>query len=113
MRDKISSRLDTDCGVEVALELIGGKWKGIILYRLLGGQLRFNQLQRLLPAVTQRMLTKQLRELEQDGLVQRTVYPEVPPRVEYNLSARGQSLAAILLQLKHWGDVQLQQLQQP
>ena len=59
------------------------------------------------------MLTKQLRELEQDGLVQRTVYPEVPPRVEYNLSARGQSLAAILLQLKHWGDVQLQQLQQP
>lgn len=112
MRDKISSRLDTDCGVEVALELIGGKWKGLILYRLLNGHLRFNQLQRLLPAVTQRMLTKQLRELEQDGLVNRSVFPEVPPRVEYSLTERGQSLASILLLLKQWGDAQLQQLQQ-
>jgi DNA-binding HxlR family transcriptional regulator len=112
MRDKINSRLNTDCGVEVALELIGGKWKGIILYRLLPGQLRFNQLLRLLPKVTQRMLTKQLRELEQDGLVQRTVYAEVPPRVEYNLTERGQSLTPLLLQLKQWGDSQLNALQQ-
>jgi DNA-binding HxlR family transcriptional regulator len=112
MRHKVNRRLDTDCGIEVALELIGGKWKGIILYRLLGGQLRFNQLQRILPNVTQRMLTKQLRELEQDGLVQRTVYPQVPPRVEYNLTERSQSLAPLLMQLKNWGDTQLQQLQQ-
>ena len=71
------------------LNLIGGKWKGVILYRLLTEEvLRFNELRRLLPSITQRMLTNQLRELEKDGLVQRTIYPEVPPRVEYRLTTK-------------------------
>ena len=70
------------CTVEATLNLIGGKWKGVILYRLLTEEvLRFNELRRLLPSITQRMLTNQLRELEKDGLVQRTIYPEWPPRV--------------------------------
>ncbi|MET0336791.1 MAG: helix-turn-helix domain-containing protein [Caulobacter sp.] len=92
------------CGVEATLDLIGGKWKGVILYHLLGGRMRFNALSRRLGAITQRMLTKQLRELEEVGLIVRTVYAEVPPRVEYSLSARGQSLKPVILALKAWGD---------
>jgi DNA-binding HxlR family transcriptional regulator len=105
MRTKIEQRtIATDCGVEAALELIGGKWKGVILYHLQQGELRFNQLARLLPRVTQRMLTRQLRELELDGLVLRTVYPEVPPKVEYRLSPKGQSLNEVVMLLKRWGE---------
>lgn len=94
-----------ECGVEATLDLIGGKWKGVILFHLLkGGRMRFNALSRYLGAITQRMLTKQLRELEADGLIVRTVYAEVPPRVEYSLSARGESLKPVILALKAWGD---------
>ncbi|WP_269716216.1 winged helix-turn-helix transcriptional regulator [Caulobacter sp. NIBR2454] len=93
-----------ECGVEATLDLIGGKWKGVILYHLLGGRMRFNALSRRLGAITQRMLTKQLRELEQAGLIIRTVYAEVPPRVEYSLSARGRSLEPVIIALKAWGD---------
>lgn len=94
------------CSVEATLDLIGGKWKGVILYRLLSEQvLRFNQLRRLLPNITQRMLTHQLRELEGDGLVARTIYPEVPPRVEYRLTDYGQTLAPVIDALKSWGDI--------
>ncbi|CAK7074811.1 winged helix-turn-helix transcriptional regulator [Kerstersia gyiorum] len=93
------------CTVEATLNLIGGKWKGVILYRLLAGQvLRFNELRRLLPNITQRMLTNQLRELERDGLIARKVYPEVPPKVEYRLTDYGQTLAPVILALKAWGD---------
>lgn len=92
------------CPVEATLELIGGKWKGIILFHLLDGRVRFSELKRLIGCVTQRMLTKQLRELEACGLVRRTVYAEVPPRVEYELTKEGQSLEAILKSLKEWGD---------
>ncbi|PJK11881.1 transcriptional regulator [Lysobacteraceae bacterium NML95-0200] len=93
------------CTVEATLELIGGKWKGVILYRLLTEEvLRFNALRRLLPNITQRMLTNQLRELEADGLVMRKVYAEVPPRVEYRLSDYGQTLAPVIAALKAWGD---------
>ena len=70
------------CPVEAALELIGGKWKGVALYHLMDGPVRFNELKRQLGSVTQRMLTKQLRELEADGLIFRKVYPVVPPKVE-------------------------------
>ena len=91
------------CPVEATLELIGGKWKGIILYHLLSGKLRFSELKRQMPCVTQRMLTKQLRELEADGLVIRTVHAEVPPRVEYELTKQGKTLKSILNSLKNWG----------
>jgi DNA-binding HxlR family transcriptional regulator len=92
------------CSVERALNLIDGKWKIVILYKLMRGTLRFNEIRRQIPAVTQRMLTHQLRELEADGLLIRTVYAEVPPRVEYALSARGRSLEPVILALKEWGD---------
>ena len=97
------------CTVEATLNLIGGKWKGVILYRLLTEQvLRFNQLRRLLPDVTQRMLTNQLRELESNRLISRKVYPEVPPKVEYRLTKYGQTLAPIIHALKAWGDAHVQ-----
>jgi len=93
----------TGCPVETAVNLVGAKWKILIIYHLIGGVKRFNELRRLLPGVTQRMLTLHLRELEKDGLVVRDVYPEVPPRVEYSLSELGRSLTPILTQLGDWG----------
>src|SRR5260370_37906345 len=84
------------CPVEATLDVMGGKWKGVILYHLLSGPKRFNQLRRLLPDVTQRMLTLQLRELEQDEVIHREIYREVPPKVEYSLTPFGQSLEAVL-----------------
>ena len=99
----------TGCTVEATLNLIGGKWKGVILYRLLTEQvLRFNELRRLLPNITQRMLTNQLRELEGDGLITRKVYPEVPPKVEYRLTAYGQTLKPVIQALKKWGDAHVE-----
>ena len=92
------------CPVEATLELIGGKWKGIVLFHLLGGRMRFSELKREIDCVTQRMLTKQLRELEASGLVNRIVYAEVPPRVEYELTKEGKSLKTILNALKKWGE---------
>lgn len=94
----------TACPVEATLELIGSKWKGIILFYLLDGRLRNSELKRRIGCVTQRMLTKQLRELEADGLVKRTVHAEVPPRVEYELTKEGTSLKPILNSLKKWGE---------
>lgn len=94
----------TACPVEATLELIGGKWKGIILFYLLEGRLRNSELKRHIGCVTQRMLTKQLRELEADGLVERIVHAEVPPRVEYELSKEGMSLKPLLNSLKKWGE---------
>lgn len=95
------------CPVESTLSFLDGKWKGVILYHLLGGTLRFNEIRRRLPKITQRMLTNQLRELEADGLLVRTVFPEVPPRVEYSLSPRGRSLEPIILALKAWAEEHL------
>lgn len=101
------------CSVEATLDVIGGRWKGVILFHLLDGTKRFNQLQRLLQGCTQRMLTLQLRELERDGVVQRTVYAEVPPKVEYSLTEFGRSLEPILLLMREWGDRYIDQLQDP
>lgn len=92
------------CPVEAALDVIGNKWKGIILFHLLGGTKRFSELKRLIPHVTQRVLTLQLRELESDKVVNRQVYPQVPPKVEYSLTEFGQSLKPILLALREWGE---------
>jgi len=94
----------TGCSVESALAVIGGRWKGVVIYWLSTRTLRFGELRRLLPNCSQRMLTLQLRELEEDGLVKRTVYAEVPPRVEYELTAFGRSLEPIMLSLKDWGE---------
>ena len=92
------------CPVEVTLSVIGGKWKGIIIYHLMTKTIRFNKLQRMLPNTTPRMLTKQLRELEQDGVVHREVYPQVPPKVEYSLTDFGRSLIPIVTQMETWGN---------
>ena len=94
--------MDNICPVETTLSLIGGKYKALILWRLCGGTLRFSQLQKQIPA-TARMLTLQLRELENDGLISRTVYPEVPPRVEYAMTDLGRSLMPILTAMRSWG----------
>jgi DNA-binding HxlR family transcriptional regulator len=92
------------CPVEATLDLIGGKWKGVVLYHLTDGVLRFNELRRRLSGITQRMLTKQLRELEEVGLIVRTVYAEVPPKVEYTLSPRGESMKPVIQALQAWGE---------
>lgn len=94
----------SNCAVEAALGVIGGRWKGVVVYWLLQKKLRFGELRRHLPNCTERMLTVQLRELEEDGLVTRTVYAEVPPRVEYELTAFGRSLEPIMLGLREWGE---------
>lgn len=93
----------TGCSVEATLSVIGGVWKPVLLFHLLGGKLRFNALCRLTPNATQRMITLQLRELEADGIVLRTVYPEVPPRVEYELTPLGHTLKPVLLGMRSWG----------
>src|SRR4051812_22920289 len=95
------------CPVEATLDLIDGKWKGVILYHLLEDTIRFNELGRRLSRITQRMLTRQLRELEAAGLIHREVYPEVPPRVEYSLTKLGRSLEPILRSLWSWGNAYL------
>jgi len=92
------------CSVEAAISLIDGKWKCVILYHLLSGTLRFNEIRRHVPSVTQRTLTNQLRELEMDGLIVRTVYAQVPPKVEYSLSELGRTMVPVLSALKEWGD---------
>lgn len=91
------------CPVEATLEIIGGKWKGVILYHLLERTYRFGELKRAMPGITQRMLTKQLRELETDGIVHRKVYAEVPPKVEYSLTAVGESLRGVMMMMRDWG----------
>jgi DNA-binding HxlR family transcriptional regulator len=101
------------CAVEAAISLIGGKWKGVVLFHLAEGTQRFNELRRLMPDVTQRMLTNQLRELEADGLIVRQVYAQVPPKVEYSLSEFGRTLEPILAALKQWGDANLHRFNPP
>ena len=84
------------CPVEALMGAIGGRWKPVILYHLMGGTRRFSEFRRLVPQVSQRMLTQHLRELERDGLVHREVYREAPPRVEYSLTARGRTMEPLL-----------------
>ena len=91
------------CPVEATLDLIGGKYKTLILWHLAGGPQRFSQLQRLISRATPKMLTQQLRELEEDGVIHREVFPVVPPRVEYSLTARGRSLLPILNAMRDRG----------
>src|SRR5262249_18931016 len=101
------------CPVEMCSEIIGGKWKGPILYYLLEGTKRFGELRRLLPEVTQRMMTMQLRELEEHGVIERKVYAEVPLTVEYSISPTGASLRPIVEMMKQWGSEYLRAHAQP
>lgn len=101
------------CRVTSALEILVGKWKPIILLHLLkNGTQRFSELQRSLPAITQKMLTKQLRELEEEDIIERKIYAQVPPRVEYSITEYGRTLEPILNQMHEWGlNHQLHKLQ--
>lgn len=100
------------CSVEATLSVIGGRWKPVILFKLMeSGVLRFGELSRLVPGATQKMLTNQLRELERDGVVNREVYAEVPPRVEYSLTDYGRSLEDILAAMRDWGAVHTRRLE--
>lgn len=91
------------CPVEATLELIGGKYKTLILWHLSEGKLRFSQLRREINGVTPKMLTQQLRELETNGLIHREVFPIVPPKVEYSLTELGRSLMPLLVAMRDWG----------
>ncbi len=92
------------CPVEATISVLNGKWKLLIIRELLSGPKRFSQLQRAIPGVTQKMLTKQLRELERDGLISRKVYPQVPPKVEYSLTDLGEKLKEVLDAMHSWGE---------
>ena len=92
-----------NCPVSATLELIGGKYKALILWHLSGGTLRFSELRNRIPKATPKMLTQQLRELEADDLVHREVYPVIPPKVEYSLTELGHSLMPILVAMRDWG----------
>ncbi len=95
---------ENSCFVDQTLQVIGGRWKLLILKNLYSKTLRFSELQRAIPDVSQRMLTQQLRELEADGIVSRKVYPQVPPKVEYAQTELGKSLGPILEAMHAWGD---------
>ena len=90
------------CPAESTIRLIGGRWKVPIVWHLFDGTMRFSELRRALPVCTQKMLTQQLRELEEDGIVSRKVYPEVPPKVEYSLTERGASLRPVVRAMCDW-----------
>ncbi len=91
------------CPLNTAVEALGGKWKPLIVYQLRSGMKRFSELQRAIPDATRQMLTQQLRQLETDGIVSRTVHPVVPPRVDYELTAMGKELEPVLAALEQWG----------
>jgi DNA-binding HxlR family transcriptional regulator len=97
------------CPVEAVLDLIGGRWKGVVLYNLVEGPVRFNELRRRMPNATQRVLTRQLREMEVAGLISRTVTPSIPPRVDYALTDLGLSLVPVISAMREWGAVYLDQ----
>lgn len=99
------SIINASCGMAFTLDLIGGRWKPSILWQLLPGSMRYGQLKKAMPAISERILVLQLRELENDGLISRLIYPEVPPKVEYTLTTLGLSLQPILEQLSNWGDL--------
>lgn len=97
------SKIKICCPVEFTLSLIGGRWKIRILWLLKDGTKRFGELKKLIPDISQKMLTQQLRELEKDGLISRKVYPVVPPKVEYTISKKGKTLEPILDAMCKWG----------
>lgn len=103
MEAKVVDIQRANCPVERTLEVVGGRWKVLILRELFPGVRRFGQLHRALNGITQKMLTQQLRELEEDGIIHREVYLQVPPKVEYSLTTLGESLKPILDSMHEWG----------
>ncbi len=98
-------KINATCGMGFTLSLIGGRWKSNILWRLMeNGTMRYSQLRKAIPDVSDRMLVAQLRELENDQLVKRMVYPEVPPRVEYELTDLGSTMRPMLQHISDWGE---------
>ncbi len=92
------------CEIEITLEIIGGKWKALILWNLANHKIiRFNEFRRITPEITQKMLTQQLRSLENDGLINRKIYNQIPPMVEYSLTRQGEKIIPILEQMDKWG----------
>lgn len=96
-----------DCPVTHCLKVAGGKWKPVILFCLSNGVDRFGALGRTIPAISKQMLTQQLRELEADGIISRTVFPVVPPRVDYALTERGKTLLPVIGAMREWGEADL------
>lgn len=104
MTNKTNIKPEYNCYFELTLDVIGGKWKPIILYYIgIREVIRYSELKRLIPNINERMLTKQLRELEADLVISRKVYPVVPPKVEYSVTKHGEKLISILENLKGWG----------
>lgn len=94
--------IEYNCSMELTLDIIGGKWKTVIIWHLGEKTMRFNEIKRKLPKVSQKMLTQQLRALEENGLINRKIYEEIPPKVEYSLTEQGRKLLPILKQLCNW-----------
>jgi DNA-binding HxlR family transcriptional regulator len=104
-KDEIIKKLE-DCPINFAMRMIGGKWKPVILHRIKIGINRFGQLQKAIPLISKQMLTAQLRELEEDNILVRKVYAEVPPKVEYSISKNGETLFPLLEAIENWGKSQ-------
>lgn len=99
------------CGLDAAIAVVGGKWKGLILFALQDGPLRFGELRRAVPGISERVLILQLREMETTGLLHREVYHQVPPKVEYSLTAFGDSLNTAMAALGEWGEEHLERIE--
>lgn len=99
------------CGLDAAIAVMGGKWKGLILFALHEGPVRFGELRRAVPGISERVLILQLREMEGSGLVHREVYHQVPPKVEYSLTDFGQSLNTALMPLGVWGEEHMEHIE--
>ncbi|MFT0174037.1 winged helix-turn-helix transcriptional regulator [Paraburkholderia mimosarum] len=101
----------SSCGLDVALSVVGGKWKPIVLFHLYGGPRRFGELKRLVSGISEKVLIQQLRELAEDGIILRCDYREIPPRVEYQMTEFGRTLAQALMPLCAWGDANRQRIE--
>jgi DNA-binding HxlR family transcriptional regulator len=99
-----------ECPLEMTIDLIGGKWKVLLLWHLSNGVLRFNEFNRIFPKVSAKILTQQLRDLEKNGIVHREVYPQVPPKVEYTLTDLGRTIIPILQEMSNWGTAHIGEL---
>ncbi|AFY34327.1 helix-turn-helix domain-containing protein [Calothrix sp. PCC 7507] len=110
MKAEAENHTRLTCAVETTLKIIGGRWKVLIIRELMAGIKRFGELQRSLPGITQKMLTQQLREMEEDGIIHREVYAQIPPKVEYSLTPLGESLQPILYAMHEWAVQNLAQI---